>query len=95
MAGSSPVTTAVGVGAIGFGALMIWSAYKNVPLFGESGVVSRVLRGESPTEAVGKAGKFAESPGKGTWRDNPDTMPRVNPPSARPPGSGNDEGIWT
>jgi hypothetical protein len=88
----NPTTAVIGVGAIGFGILLIWSAYKNVPLFGEGGVISRVLRGENPTEAVGKAGKFADSPGVGKWDSNPNKSTPKNPPSAQPPGS--DGGIW-
>lgn len=59
-----PVNAALGVAAVGVGVLLMYAAYKNVNLFGDDGLVSRVLRGEKLGTAVGKAGKFADTPGK-------------------------------
>ena len=73
---SSPVSTAIGVGAVGVGVLLMYAAYKNLDVFGPEGIVSRVIRGEKLSTAAGKAGKLAGDDGKvgsGVIEDNPDT----------------------
>lgn len=53
MAGS-PGMAAVGVGGIGFGVLLMWSAYTKKPLFGPDGAIRAVI-GSGSINGVGKA----------------------------------------
>ena len=50
---ASAGSSALGIGAIGFGTLMIYSAYTGKPLFGEKGLIRQYLT----TGSVEGAGK--------------------------------------
>ena len=67
--------TAVGVGMLGFGILLIFSAYAKVPLFGKGGLVTGLLQ-NADMEAAGKAAgegirKAAEAAKKAQGQQKP------------------------
>lgn len=82
---NSPGMSAVGIGGIGFGVVLIWAAYTNKPLFGPDGLINLAIGGTIDGAAVGRA------VGKGL-NDAAKTFPssQPTPPSSIPPGS-----VWT
>jgi hypothetical protein len=71
--------TAIGVGAIAAGSLLIYSAYTDVPLFGDKGLLRVLLTGS--LEDVGKAVGEAAAAGANSGADKlvPDSSP-ITPP---------------
>lgn len=89
---NSPGMSAVGIGGIGFGVLLVWSAYTNTPVFGEKGVL-RALMTQGSFEAAKSAGKAAGNaaaagaktlPKPGRVSDTINTLPAYD----YPPGYG-------
>ena len=74
--------TALGIGGIGFGILLIYSAYTKQSLFGKDGIIPNLLDtgkfGKTVGNAAGKASGIA-------FPTQPGTTP------VRPPGYG---GLW-
>lgn len=75
---------ALGIGGIGFGVLLIYSAYTGKPLFGADGLIRRFL-GESTAEQFGRAaGKALNDVGKSFSPSAEESRRPLNP---KPPGA--------
>ena len=72
--------TAIGVGGIGFGILLIYSAYKNQSLFGKDGIIPTLI----------DTGKLGQTVGEKAGSVIP---PRATGIASNPPGYGG--GPWT
>jgi hypothetical protein len=53
-------SSAIGVGAIGFGVLLLWSAYTKKPLFGTVGLIRSFINSGSLERAGKQAAKTAQ-----------------------------------
>lgn len=92
---ASPSMTALAVGTVAAGGLLVWSAYTGLALFGDKGLLRAFLSGtlENAGKAVGEAGsEGAAGIGDVVGTSNPTTPPPVVPPGyhGMPP-----EGVWT
>jgi hypothetical protein len=82
----SPGTAAIGIGAIGFGSLMIYSAYTKKPLFGENGLLRTFLTDGDFAKAgktAAEISQWSQNVPMGTrpdWSQNFPARPANNPP---------------
>lgn len=84
MSKAAPV---VGVGTLGFGVLMIWSAYRQEPLFGKNGLIRQFIVTGSLDNSATRLGSLA---GKGLGKSLQQFAAGVDapkPPNNPPPGS--------
>lgn len=93
---ASPSMTALSVGTIAAGGLLVWSAYTGLALFGDKGLLRAFLSGtlENAGKSLGEAGSEGLQAGADAiGASNPATPPPVVPPgyNGLPPG----EGVWT
>lgn len=81
---ASAGSSALGLGAVGFGTLLIYAAYTKKPVFGADGIIRQFLLNTDPASQFGRiAGKTVSSmPGFGNQAEE-----TRRPLNQKPPGA--------
>lgn len=75
----SPVQTAFGIGGVGLGVLLVYAAFKNVPVLGDKGLLSSVFTtGKLPARPAGSGTGNGASGGGGDGTSPPSPLPGPN-----------------